>query len=337
MEEVISMNIGLNSKMVTVSIIVPVYGVEKTISRCALSIFNQSFTDWEAIFVNDCTKDRSIEILQEIIDNNPVVKNKVKIVSHTHNRGLSAARNTGIQYARGEYLYHIDSDDYLPSWTLEEMVKKAELLHADIVVGGNLSIFKHKKKYDCPIDLNPIIKRNYIPKLLYRQANYSIFNKLIRRDLIIKHGLYSIEGISMGEDYVLYPRIAYYANTIVALNKEKYYSYYYVINNSSIMHTYKIKNIEDMINAQNILNSFFTEHDEYTLPCVLEKSTLINKSKILLMAKIGDYDRIRKYASTIKRNDLPVKVNILITLCQHKLYHLLLLILKLNDMVNDLR
>ena len=323
--------------MVKVSIIIPVYGVEKTICRCALSVFNQSFTDWEAIFVNDCTKDKSIKLLQKMIYEHPKVKGKIKIISHNNNRGLSAARNTGVQHANGEYLYHLDSDDYIPSWTLKEMVNKAELVHADIVIGGNISIFKHKKNYNCPIDLNPIIKKNYIPKLLYRQANYSIFNKLIRRNLIIKYSLYSTEGISMSEDYVLYPRIAYYANTIVALDKEKYYSYNYVINNNSITHTYKTKNIDDMIETQNILNDFFAEHNEYTLPCVIEKSTLINKSRILLIAKVSDYNRIRDYANKIKRDNIPIKAKILITLCEHKLYYILLLILKINKHITIMK
>lgn len=80
--------------MPTVSILVPIYGVEKYIEQCAETLFQQSFADIEYVFVNDCTKDRSVEILQQTIDRFPERKSQVILIQHEHNKGLGGARHT---------------------------------------------------------------------------------------------------------------------------------------------------------------------------------------------------------------------------------------------------
>ena len=90
-----------------VSVCIPVYGVEKYIERCARSLFEQTMTDGiEFIFVNDCTKDNSIEILEKVLEEYPHRKEQVKIIHHEKNRGLVAARNTGLEHATGDYIIH---------------------------------------------------------------------------------------------------------------------------------------------------------------------------------------------------------------------------------------
>ena len=99
--------------MPKVSVIVPVYGVEKYIERCARSLFEQTLDDMEFIFVDDCTKDESIEVLKRVIDLYPVRKDQVKIIHHAVNKGLSRARETGVNAATGDYIGHCDSDDWV--------------------------------------------------------------------------------------------------------------------------------------------------------------------------------------------------------------------------------
>ncbi len=96
-----------------ISILVPIYGVEKYIERCSRSLFGQTYFNIEYIFVDDCTKDNSIGILKKVLMDYPLRAKKVKIVSHSTNRGLSAARNTALTHAEGAYIMHVDSDDYL--------------------------------------------------------------------------------------------------------------------------------------------------------------------------------------------------------------------------------
>ena len=99
--------------MPKVSVVIPVYGVEKYIERCARSLFEQTLDDIEYIFVNDCTKDRSIDILNEVINDYPARKQQIRIVHHKENKGLPFARQSGWQVATGEYVANCDSDDWV--------------------------------------------------------------------------------------------------------------------------------------------------------------------------------------------------------------------------------
>ena len=103
----------MNSEPYKVSICVPVYGVEKYIERCARSLFEQTYEDVEYVFVDDCTQDRSVELLQNVIENYPSRKDKVRIIHHKSNIGLGEARNTAVAASTGEFIMHVDSDDYI--------------------------------------------------------------------------------------------------------------------------------------------------------------------------------------------------------------------------------
>ena len=96
-----------------VSILVPVYKVENFIDKCANSLFVQKYENIEYIFIDDCTPDDSIFRLQKVIEKYPHCD--VHVIKHKSNQGLSSARNTGVQHAKGEYIMHVDSDDYLDS------------------------------------------------------------------------------------------------------------------------------------------------------------------------------------------------------------------------------
>lgn len=120
--------------MPKVSVVIPVYGVEKYIERCARSLFEQTLDDIEYIFVNDCTKDRSIDILNEVINDYPARKQQIRIVHHEKNKGLPFARQSGWQVATGEYVANCDSDDWVDLNLYEMMYKEAIEKNADIVV-----------------------------------------------------------------------------------------------------------------------------------------------------------------------------------------------------------
>ena len=112
---------------IKVSIIIPVYGVEKYIEKCARSLFEQTYSNIEYIFVNDKSKDDSIDILKKILTAYPDRKAQVRIVEHEKNKGLSQARETGIGYASGMYLMHVDSDDYIEPNMVELCVDKVTM------------------------------------------------------------------------------------------------------------------------------------------------------------------------------------------------------------------
>ena len=100
--------------MPKLSVLVPVYNVEAWIDKCARSLFEQTIDDVEYIFVDDCTSDRSIEILTATLAEYPRRIPQVKIIHHDKNRGLVASRNTALRVATGDFIIHCDSDDWVP-------------------------------------------------------------------------------------------------------------------------------------------------------------------------------------------------------------------------------
>ena len=114
-----------------VSVIIPVYNVEKYLSKCLDSIVNQTYNNLQIILVNDGTKDNSLEICQNYQNKDSRIQ-----VINKENGGLSSARNKGLEYAEGKYCLFVDSDDYVELDLIESAVSKMEEVNADMVVFG---------------------------------------------------------------------------------------------------------------------------------------------------------------------------------------------------------
>ena len=186
-----------------VSICVPVYGVEKYIERCARSLFAQSYSNIEYLFVNDCTKDASMDVLCEVLKNYPNRTKQVKIINHEKNLGLAGARNTGIMYASGDFVMWVDSDDYVDLELVEKCVNKQKDDDSDIVTAGALHI---KKNHAIPFfeKTYPSIEKN-VAAILARKAEVRVWGRLIRRQLYIDNHISVEVGANMGEDYQVIP------------------------------------------------------------------------------------------------------------------------------------
>ena len=117
-----------------ISVIIPIYNVEKYVERCILSIMNQTYTESvECIVVNDCTPDNSMKIVERLVaDYKGTIQ--FKLFHHEHNKGIAAVRNTGLYAASGDYILYIDSDDYCEPDMLEKMYAKAMEGNADVVI-----------------------------------------------------------------------------------------------------------------------------------------------------------------------------------------------------------
>ena len=115
-----------------VSVIVPVYNVEKYIRQCLESVINQTLKDIEIIIVNDGTKDSSMKVVEEYLPDK-----RIKIINK-ENGGLSSARNAGMREAQGKYICFIDSDDFIDSSMMEELYNKIEKTNSDVVESGIL-------------------------------------------------------------------------------------------------------------------------------------------------------------------------------------------------------
>ena len=121
-----------------VSILIPVYGVEKYIERCARSLFEQTYANLEFIFVDDRIPDHSIQLLENVLTMYPHRLKQVKIIKHSKNEGIAVVRNTAISNATGDFIFFVDSDDYIETDTISALVNEQNLTNADIVSGKML-------------------------------------------------------------------------------------------------------------------------------------------------------------------------------------------------------
>ena len=130
------------------SVLVPIYGVEKYIERCATSLFEQTLQDHiEFIFVNDCTKDNSVVKLLNLLKKYPHRISQVKLLEHSRNRGLAASRQTALNHATGDYVLTVDSDDWLELDACEELLNSVRETKCDILMFDYIADYKRKHIY----------------------------------------------------------------------------------------------------------------------------------------------------------------------------------------------
>lgn len=185
--------------MLKISILTPIYGVEKYIEQCARSLFEQSYASIEYIFVDDCTPDKSIGILQSLLKEYPERAQQVRIIHHDRNRGVGAARQTALMAATGDYLLFADSDDMLPEDTVEKLAGKADSSHADLIDGGYREWCEGKAgRLQKPFDVSD----EKLLKLLVCQniITNRLWGRIYKRSLIMEHRIFFEEGINYAED-----------------------------------------------------------------------------------------------------------------------------------------
>ena len=184
-----------------VSVIVPIYKVERFIARCVTSLMKQTLQDVEYIFVDDATPDQSLSILQEVLVAYPERKKYVKILHHKDNQGLPAARNTGLEVSEGEYIYHCDSDDYVEPDMLETLYNEALKNNADIVWCDWFLTFGQNERYMKQPNYNTPLEA--VKAMLGGAMKFNVWNKLVKRELYQKNAITFPAGFSMGEDMTM--------------------------------------------------------------------------------------------------------------------------------------
>lgn len=204
--------------MIKVSIIVPVYNVERYLKKCLDSLVNQTLKDIEIICVNDGSTDSSLEILEHYAKNH----SQIKIINKI-NEGQSEARNIGIDCASGEYLGFVDSDDYVDINYYEKLYNAAKEYNCDIACAGfkrfkffKGSIKKSYKKLQVFKDINSKTKADNLP------AHNYIWNKIYKREVWLAKGLKFEKG-RLFEDIALLIKILYYMGDMVVVPGTYYY------------------------------------------------------------------------------------------------------------------
>ena len=217
------------NSVVLVSVIVPIYGVEKYIERCARSIFEQTYQNIEIIFVNDCTLDKSLDILDKVIQEYPNIQSKIQIINHEINRGVAITRRDGMIAAKGKYVIQWDSDDYVDVQFLEKMVALAEKEEADITICDMNKIYVDKIVHT---RVNPSLDNiEFLKQILVGKVHSGLWNKLIRRSLYVDNNIYPIEGINMCDDLSVMYRLLFFVKKLAYL-PEPLYNYNLVTGDS---------------------------------------------------------------------------------------------------------
>jgi Glycosyltransferases involved in cell wall biogenesis len=265
--------------MKKVCIIVPIYNVSKFIERCARSLFEQIFENIQYVFVNDCTPDNSVEILERVIADYPNRKEYIKIIHHDINKGLGAARKTGILNANAEFVLNVDSDDFVELNMVELMYNKTIEENADIVVCDFLMDWGKATKIFPQIYSSNNVE--YTKLLLSGKAMPGVVNKLIRLSLYTKNNIMPVEGINMGEDYLITPRLAYFANKIAKVDLPLYH--YVQLNENAYTKSFSKKSVDNLIQVLDILNIFFTNISDRELYHQSLLEGRLNKKILLLM------------------------------------------------------
>lgn len=186
---------------VKVSVIVPIYNVERFIQKCAKSLLEQTLQEVEFIFIDDATPDQSISLLERTLIEYPHRKEFVKIIHHSINRGLPAARNTGLEVATGEYIFHCDSDDYVNPDMLETLYAAAHNDDVDIIWCDWFLTFGQNERYMKQPDYATPIEA--MKAMLGGAMKFNVWNKLVKKGLYIKNGITFPVGHSMGEDMTM--------------------------------------------------------------------------------------------------------------------------------------
>lgn len=248
-----------------VSIIVPVYGVEKFIRRCLDSLISQTYKNIQIILIDDGSPDNSGAICDEYADSDRRIQ-----VIHKENGGVASARQAGIDIAQGEYIIHADPDDWVETSMIEELVIKAQDTNADVVI-CDYYIYTHRIKRVCQRPYNLMSEK--VLKEIFHRLHGSLWNKLLKRDCYIKYNLHFIPDINYCEDVLIWVQLLIHPEIKVAyLNKAFYY--YFQGNVDSITHKWTSSFMKSVQNYHKAL--------ETLLPDNMKKELLVQKMRFTL-------------------------------------------------------
>jgi glycosyltransferase involved in cell wall biosynthesis len=244
-----------------VSVIVPIYGVERYIEQCVRTLMEQTLHDVEYVFVDDCTPDNSMEVLWRVLEDYPDRKGQVKVLHNEKNQGLPRTRRVGLKECTGKYIIQVDSDDFVSPDYCEKLYAKASKEQADIVwcdfykqQGKQWGTFKQAPEQNSSVD-------SEIRSLLLSHRQGALWNHLIRRDLYNTIVYFPVHN--MAEDLTVLIQMYTAAHRLTYVPEALYY---YRYNEDSLSHAdgpeqdhRLIRQMEDMEANVNLMERSFSE------------------------------------------------------------------------------
>lgn len=278
--------------MPKVSVIIPVYGVEKYIERCARSLFEQTLDDIEYLFIDDCTPDKSIEVLNRVLEEYPQRKNQVIIHRLEKNSGQAAVRKWGMLNATGDYTIHCDSDDWVDVTMYEKMYNKAIEEDADVVVCDFLQSDGNEYRVMVSSTKSVDVKSMLINGLMHRYSS-SLWNKMVRRTVYTESEII-YPKYAMAEDLTLFSQILFNSKRVAYIPEPLYFYYY---NNESISRKEGedqiVKRFDESIgNLSLIYEKFSNKNIDSQIRIAFFYAILVSKERLLPLLKESKYYKI---------------------------------------------
>lgn len=318
-----------------VSVIIPIFKVRNVIERCVCSLFEQTLEDVEYIFVDDASPDDSVEILKSCLKRYPERWGQVRILTHEKNRGLTAARNTGLRAATGKYIAHCDSDDYIDLDMYKLLYEKAEGANADLAFCD--FYFKYKGDKVERYNAVPLSDKENLIKAYIGSGWTVVWNMIAKRELYEKYSLLSPNNITYCEDFHLSVRLMHFSNIISKVEVPLYY--YNQENNTSIMHKLSQKHALDERMAYSEIIDFFKDEgsfEEYQR----ELAWRVLKNKQDLVLAVENHEEFmtihpwsHKYILSCPNSFCNRKIKIMMWLLTHHCRFALLPILYFRDLI----
>ena len=231
-----------------ISVIIPVYNAEKYISRCVDSILSQTTDDFELLLIDDGSQDSS----GNICDNYSLADKRIKTI-HKSNGGVSSARQCGLDNSTGEYVIHIDSDDWIEPHMFQTLISFADKNQADIVIFDFYRVSKNSIDHiiQKPSSFDHIsVLRDIVSGRLYA----SCWNKLVRHSIINRYDVTFPEGVNLGEDKCFLAKLLINNISIAYLPSPLYY-YDVVVNSSSLVRNITKESITSGFSMLNYLQT----------------------------------------------------------------------------------
>jgi glycosyltransferase involved in cell wall biosynthesis len=239
-----------------ISLLIPVYKSEKYIEQCLRSVFGQTYKNIETVIVDDATPDNSMTIAKPLIKQALDYGLCIKIVHHESNKGIAATRNALLANATGDYVFFVDSDDYIADNAVETLVNAVSDSGADIV---RCSYFELKDNETSVIHHKPFTNKEDLLRqhISAWDSIEALWQLLIRRSIIVDNQLSFVKGINGPEDYLMSMKLFYYANNMVEIRTPVYY--YRKDNNQSLTSTNKTSFHDAMYRAMDETIKFLKE------------------------------------------------------------------------------
>lgn len=282
-----------------ISIIAPIYGVEKYIAAAAESLLSQSYPHIQFIFVNDGTKDNSIAILESLIEEKfSQLKDKIIIVNK-ENAGLPAARRTGIEHATGDYIYHVDSDDYISEGSIAAIAKAIEESDADVIY------FNYVKEYDNRVSIKreklyTIEQKNeYIRNMFNHKSYGTLCNKCVKRSIYQDNTIHTPK-FGYAEDCYVSSQIIGYASSIKYID-EVVYHYRKNVSTAMTRQGRKKRKMEYALNFLDLYEKYRDVPQDKNPVAVLFDDILLQAGWFSILYKLDLFSKFPYLAGDVKK------------------------------------